>query len=154
MPSPAPSWGGSLELCEMLFSQDLKDKDIPINLPSDAMTPRKGTECVSRTHKDLFCSQGYLPTQPPRLCQDRRERAEPGQLLLHLLADAPFSIISNLGKMPPSWGHPFVSRGKEAGRGACAGEGSRWNCLRLPPEKRAGEVSNSLPPQLANLRHT
>lgn len=122
-----------------------KDKDTPINLPSDAVTPRKGTECVSRTHKDLFCSQGYLPTQPPRLCQDWRERAEPGQLLLHLLADAPFSIISNPGKMPSSWGHPFVSRGKEAGGGACAGERSRWNCLRFLQRKEQGRFPIAFP---------
>lgn len=46
------------------------------------------------------------------MCQDWRERAEQGQLLLHLLANVPFSIISDPGKMPPGWGHPFVSRGR------------------------------------------
>lgn len=42
MPSPAGCWGGSLELCQMLFSQDPKDKDIPINLPSDGVAPQEG----------------------------------------------------------------------------------------------------------------
>lgn len=40
--APAWCWVESLELREMLFGQDLKDKDIPIHLLSGALTPQEG----------------------------------------------------------------------------------------------------------------
>lgn len=45
-PAPALWRVECLELCGMLFSQDLKVKDIPINLPSVAVKPQEGDRTI------------------------------------------------------------------------------------------------------------
>lgn len=85
----------------------------------EGVTPRD-SRSFQNTQRLILLTRIFTKSAPQEFARIRAKEQSWDSLLIHSLADSPFSIISNPGTMPPGLRRDLGVRVEKAGRGVCA----------------------------------